>query len=67
VTTAWIARSGLRISGRLVRESAHLGEEGAELAARSAVRAGQGLRRVAGAGWTRRPRHLPRRGGKPDA
>ncbi len=67
-TTAWIARSGIRISGRLVRESAHLGGEGAELAARSAVRAGKGLRRVAGSGWGHRPRHLPRRrGGKPDA
>ncbi len=64
--TAWIARSGIRISGRLVRESAHLGAEGAELAARSAVRAGKGLRRVAGSGWGHRPRHLPRRSGKPD-
>jgi len=61
VTTAWIARSGIRLSAKLIRESARVGEEGAGLAARSAVRAGTRLRATADAGWTRRPRHLPRR------
>ena len=66
-TTAWIARSGIRLSGRVLHEAAILGEEGAGLAAGAAARIGSGLGRAARTGWTRRPRTLPRRGGKPDA
>ena len=66
-TTAWIARSGIRLSGRLLHEAAILGEEGAGLAAGAALRIGSGLGKAARTGWTRRPRSLPRRGGKPDA
>lgn len=59
-TTAWVARSGIRVSVRVLREGAHLGEEGAELAARSARRGATRLRASVGEGWRRRPRQIPR-------
>jgi uncharacterized membrane protein YkvA (DUF1232 family) len=66
-TTAWIARSGIRLSVRVLREGAHAGEEGAGLAVRSGLRAARRMREVADAGWTNRPRHLPRRRGNAEA
>ena len=59
-TTAWLARSGIRVSVRVLREGAHLGEEGAELATRSAMRVATRLRASVGEGWQRRPRGIPR-------
>ena len=59
------ARSGIRVSVRVLREGAHLGEEAAGLATRSAMAGATRLRASVGEGWRRRPRgisrHLPGR------
>lgn len=63
-TTAWIARSGLRLTGRLVREGGELTVAGAGIAARMTASTAGRARGVVGAGLSRVGRRI--HGDRPD-